>query len=334
MITAIAAIIMFSLLIMFHEGGHFLAAKSAGIKVNEFSIGMGPKIFSKKSGDTTYSLRILPIGGYVAMEGEDGESSDPASFQKASVWNRMKVVLAGAFTNFVLAFIIFAILNLSAGMLTTTIGELSPDYPAFESGMLVGDKIIKINDKEIDEWTDIINAFSDIKEGDSVKVLAIRVGEEISLNMKAKEMDGRSVIGVKPEVSHNFFRALKEAFSFIIKMIQLMFLFLHNLVRGAVTKNDVAGPIGVISEVGKAAANGWQHLLLLMGFLNVNLGFFNLLPIPALDGSRFMFLLIETLRGKPINPEKEAIVHFIGFIILMVLMAYILFLDLGKLGVL
>ncbi len=333
MYTAIIAIFMFLLLIVFHEGGHFLAAKSVGIKVNEFSIGMGPKIFSKDKGETQYSLRALPIGGYVSMEGEDEDSNDPRSFSNASVGARIKVVAAGAFMNFLLALVLFFIVNMAVGVPTTSVKDTIEGSPAHQINLQYGDELLELNDQEITNWDGIGQSILETQEGDEISVVYKRDGEIIRDTIKITEDDGRPIIGVYPIMSHNFFAAIKDAFMLIGQMIYLMFVFLGRLFRGMVTKNDVGGPIVIINEVSKAASLGWVNLAMFLGFLNVNLGFINLLPIPALDGSRIFFLIIEGIRKKPLPVEKEGFIHFIGFVFLMVLMIYIVFLDLGKVGV-
>lgn len=332
--TAIAAILMFLLLIIFHEGGHFIAAKRAGVKVNEFSIGMGPKLFSKTKGDTEYSIRVFPIGGYVAMEGEDADSSDPRSFSNAKVFDRIKIVASGALTNFLIAFILFLIVNFSVGIPTPEIKEVVQNSPAQVAGLQEGDVILSLNKKEIVEWDDIGEAIKENVEGDIVEIEIKRGQHKFVKSIEVLKEQGRSVIGIYSKTSHNILKAIAMSLSLIIEVIGLMFTFILNLFRGAVSKNDVGGPIVIINEVGKAAKLGWENLFYFLGFLNVNLGFINLLPLPALDGSRLVFLLIEAVRKKPIPVEKEGAIHFIGFILLMALMVYILFLDLGKIGVL
>lgn len=334
MLTALAAILVFSLLIVAHEGGHFLAAKAANIRVNEFSIGMGPKIFSKQKGETTYSLRLFPIGGYVAMEGEDEDSEDPRSFFRAPIWHRIRVVVAGALTNFLFAFLIFIVINLRLGMVSTTIEDVSLNFPAYEAGIHSGDKILAIDGHTVKEWTDVNEILHEVPPGEEVEVVVQRDNQEQIFRVGTVEAEGRTVMGVTAKLEYGFFKAVKEAVRFMGQMIGLMFTFLGNLFRGQVSRADVGGPIVIISEVGKAASLGIWNLLMFLGFLNVNLGFINLLPIPALDGSRLVFLLFEAIRGKPIPQEKEAMVHFLGFVCLMILMVYIFYLDLGKIGVL
>lgn len=320
------------LVIVFHEFGHFIVAKSVGIKVHEFSIGMGPKLLHKKGKETEYFLRAIPIGGYVKMEGEDENSDDPRSFSKKPVGSRILVVAAGAIMNFILAIILFTIVSYGMGTPTNTIEEVIIDSPAYTAGLKTGDKIIKINDKEVKSWKEIVKHISDSNSEEELNIVVLRDSEEISLKAIPefdKETE-RYVIGIKPESEKGFFQALKGGFETTGTMLGLMFKFIKMLFRGQVKRGDLSGPVGVIYTVGEAAKYGFINLLYITGFISVNLGFFNLLPIPALDGSRILFMLIELIRGKPVNPEKEGFVHFIGFILLMLLMIMVTYSDIVR----
>lgn len=332
MITALAAIFVFMLVIVFHEFGHFAVAKLVGIKVHEFSIGMGPKLLHKKGKETEYFLRAIPIGGYVKMEGEDESSEDPRSFSKKPVGSRILVVAAGAIMNFILAIIVFTIVSYSMGVPTTTIEEVIKDSPASYAGLQAGDKIVKINDKSIKSWNSIVKIISNSNSDENINIIVKRNADEISLNMKPKydNETKRHVIGIIPTSKKNILLALKSGFETTGTILIMMFKFIGMLFRGEVSRGDLSGPVGVIYTVGEAAKYGFLNLLYIAGFISVNLGFFNLLPIPALDGSRILFMLIELVRGKPVNPEKEGFVHFIGFVLLMVLMVVVTYSDIVK----
>ncbi|WP_234978596.1 RIP metalloprotease RseP [Anaerosalibacter sp. Marseille-P3206] len=330
--TALAAIFVFMLVIVFHEFGHFMVAKLVGIKVHEFSIGMGPKLLHKKGKETEYFLRAIPIGGYVRMEGEDESSEDPRSFGKKPVGARILVVAAGAIMNFILAIIVFTIVSYGMGVPTTTIQEIIKDSPASYAGLQSGDEIKRINDEEVKSWNSIVE---NINKSDSDKNLTIvvkRNSEEISFNMKPKydRETKRYLIGIVPSYKKSFLLALKGGVQTTGTVLGLMFKFLGMLFKGQVSRGDLSGPVGVIYTVGEAAKYGFLNLLYIAGFISVNLGFFNLLPIPALDGSRIFFMLIELIRGKPVNPEKEGFVHFVGFVLLMILMIVVTYSDIVK----
>ncbi|MCF6460509.1 RIP metalloprotease RseP [Clostridium sp. Cult3] len=328
MLTAIAAIFVFLMVILFHEFGHFIVAKLVGIKVNEFSIGMGPKIFQKKKGETKYTIRALPIGGYVSMEGEDENSDDPRSFSKVSAPSRIAVVAAGAIMNFVLAIIVFSIVSYSMGMPTTTILETIEESPAEKIGIQSGDQILSINDKETNNWDSVVDEISKSIPGEDMTIVLLRHGESIKYTIKPEtNEEERTIIGIVPELHKSFSSSIKGGFQKTGSMLKLMFEFIRMAFRGQVSTKDLSGPVGVIYAIGETAKYGIVNLLYLLGFISVNLGFFNLLPIPALDGSRIIFLIIEIIRGKPIDPEKEGFIHFVGFALLIVLMIAVTYSD-------
>jgi regulator of sigma E protease len=333
MITAFAAIFVFMMVVLLHELGHFTVAKLVGIKVNEFAIGMGPKLIQKTKGETQYTLRALPIGGYVKMEGEEEGSEDPRSFGKASVFSRIAVIAAGAIMNFILAIVILSIVAFNVGTPTTTISETIEGSPAEQFGILPGDKILTINDTQISKWQDIIDSINMYGKDSALLVTIQRSDFTQIIEVMPIEDDGRIVIGIMPEYEHKAGTAIRAGFEDTGYFIKLMFDFLGMLFQGKVTTNDLAGPIGVISEVGNAAKVGFMNLLYILGFISVNLGFFNLLPIPALDGSKIVFLLIELIRGKPIDPEKEGFIHLIGFVFLISLMLIVTYKDLIRINI-
>lgn len=328
MITAFAAIFVFLLVVLLHELGHFSVAKMVGIKVNEFAIGMGPKIFQKRSGETQYTLRALPIGGFVRMEGEEESSNDPRSFQNVSVWSRMAVIAAGSIMNFVLAIVVLSIVAFNVGVPTTTIEDIVPDSPAEIYGVQPGDTFRKIDNVEISSWEDIVNTINATTPGESITIEIERNDALITLEVVPIQDGERMVIGIYPAGERSLSHSIRAGFEDTFYFIRLMFQFVGMLFTGQVSTNDLAGPIGVINEVGQAAKMGFNNLLLILGFISINLGFFNLLPIPALDGSKIVFLLIELVRGKPIDPDKEGFIHLIGFVFLISLMILVTYKDL------
>lgn len=331
--TAIAAIFVFLLVVFIHEFGHFAVAKMVGIKVNEFAVGMGPKLIQKKKGDTLYTLRLLPVGGYVKMEGEDEVSDDPRGFAKVSPLARMAVVVAGAFMNFVLAIIVLSIVAFNTGTPTTTIEETTINSPAQMSGITSGDTIITINDIKTNSWNDISETINATKPNVEMKIVVERNNKTETITVLPTTDEGRTIIGIIPRYKKSFLLAIKGGFENTFLFVKLMFNFLGMLFQGKVSTNDLSGPIGVINEVGNAAKLGFVNLLFLLGFINVNLGFFNLLPIPALDGSRLIFLLIELVRGKPVDPNKEGFIHMVGFVLLISLMLFVTYKDLIKINI-
>ena len=334
--TAIAAIFVFLLVILLHELGHFTVAKLVGIKVNEFSIGMGPKLFQRRKGETQYTLRILPIGGYVKMEGEDESSNDPRAFGRVSPLSRIAVVAAGAIMNFVLAIVVLSIVSYNIGDLTkptTIIGETIKNTPAQHAGIMEGDKIISIDDTPIETWDELSNAISNSNPNEELEIKILRDGQEETLFIQPHIEDNKVMIGIVPEYERSVLGGIKGGFESTGSFIGLMFDFIKMVFTGQVSLDHLSGPVGVINEIGNAAQMGFLNLLILLGFISVNLGFFNLLPIPALDGSRLVFLFIELIRGKPVNPERENLIHFVGLIFLLGLMLVVTYKDLIRIDI-
>ncbi len=326
MLTAISAIFVFLTVILVHEFGHFAVAKLVGIKVNEFSIGMGPKILQRKKGETEYTLRILPIGGYVKMEGEDESSNNPRSFNNANVFSRIGVLAAGAIMNFILALVTLSIVSYGLGVGTTTI-KIRQGMPAEESGMISGDTIISVNENPTNTWDSVVENINNSAFNKDIEVKVIRDNKEKTFIIKPIIEDDRNQIGIETTVEKSFLIAIRGGFEKTGMFIGAMFEFIAMLFKGQVGINSLAGPVGVIKEVGVVAKLGIYNLLFFLGFISINLGFLNLLPIPALDGSRIVFLLVELVRGKPIDPEKEGFVHFLGFIFLISLMLLVTYKD-------
>lgn len=325
LITIIAGLAMFLILVTIHEGGHFSGAKLSGIKVNEFSVGMGPSLFNKKKGETLYSLRALPIGGYVMMEGEEENSSDPRSFNNSSAWKRLITIFAGPFVNYLFAFIVFFIIACFQGHTTTIVEQVELNSPAFEAGITQGDEIIKINGKNISifqEISEIINA-----SDDDINIILSRNGNDVSINLNPKIEDGRKIIGITPKITNSFLSNIKYAFDYTIFMTVIIWNSLKGLFTGLFGLNQLSGPVGVISQVGESLNYGFLTYLNFSALISINLGFFNLLPIPALDGSKILFILIEMIMGRPINKKFEQNITMIGFIFLLGLILYATFND-------
>lgn len=328
--TAIAAIFVFCLVVVVHEFGHFMMAKLSDVKVNEFSVGMGPRIFGKKYGETEYSVRAIPIGGYVRMEGEDEDSDDERSFNNKSIKARMGIILAGAIMNFILAFLVFAIYFMVMGSPTNTIDSVQVGLPASQAGLEKGDSIVEVEGIEIETWRDISRVIEG--HGDSqIEVVVERDGNRITKEMVPElSENNRLLIGITPSLERSILESLRQSGIMLVTTIGMMFEFLSRLLTGGVSSEEVSGPVGIVYIIGEAAKLGFINVLYFTGFISVNLGFFNLLPIPALDGSRAMFLLLEAVRGKPIDPEKEGTIHIIGFLLLISLSIFITYKDIVK----
>lgn len=328
--TALFTILVFGIVIAIHEFGHFIVAKLAGVKVHEFALGMGPKLIQIKKGETEYTLRLLPIGGYVKMEGEDEESSDVRSFGKQPGWIKIAIVTAGAFMNFVLAIVVFTIYSYGVGTPTNVIENAIVDLPASEAGIVKGDKIISINNQDIGSWQDVTEEIG--KSSENIDIVIERENEEKVFKItpiKDKE-ENRLIVGIEPRFEKSFTTAIKGGFENFILAVKMMFDFIAQLFQGNVNKNDVSGPIGIVYAVGTVSKEGILPILFFTGLISINLGVFNLLPIPALDGSRVVFLIIELLRGKPVDPNKEGLIHMVGFVLLILLMIVVAYNDIIK----
>ena len=326
----IMAILAFGMLVIVHELGHFTLAKLNGVRVDEFSIGMGPSIFSKQGKETKYSLRLFPIGGYVKMMGEEESVEDERSFSAKSPLRRISIIIAGVFMNYVLAIIIFTFYIFSHGYVNTVLSEISPASPAYEAGLLQGDKIEKINGSKSftsdDASYEIISS-----NGNPINIVIDRNGEKKELEVVPTiNENNKLVIGVKfspienPSLGESFKQSFKQTASFV----SLTFKGLKSIFTGkANLKTDVGGPITIIKMSSKAAEAGIWPLLYLTGFLSVNLAVFNLLPFPALDGGWCVILFIELITRRKV-PEKivEAINYF-GFMVLIGLMILVIIKD-------
>ncbi|WP_312653531.1 RIP metalloprotease RseP [Aminipila sp.] len=329
--TIIYALIMFCILVLVHEGGHFIAAKSVGVKVNEFSVGMGPVLLKKMKGETQYSVRLFPIGGFCAMEGEDDESEDERSFGKRPLWAKAIIIVAGSFMNLVLAIVVLAGIVLYIGVPTTTIDGFSDVSPAKEAGILSGDKIISIQQQAIKDWNDITEAISDQK-GEKVEIVVDRDGKDISftMNLVEEEGTGRKIVGILPEVSRNPFTALEKGAESTWVMTVKMVEVIGQLVTGEVSTKELTGPIGITVAVSDSVKYGFIYVANLAALISLNLAIVNMLPFPALDGGRLVFLIIRKVTGRTITDEIEAKVHFVGIMLLFALMIYVTWQDIGR----
>ena len=342
----IIAILIFELIIVIHELGHFIVAKLCGVKVNEFAIGMGPAIIKKKKGETLYAWRALPIGGYCAMEGEDSKSDDERSFNKKSVPKRMAIVLAGIVMNLLLGFILLIIYTaITAPITSTTVSKFEKeDVTSHVTGLELGDEIVSINGMHI--FTDMDMSYQFQNDEDGVfEMEVIRNGEKVKLdNVKFDLNDKKLHIDfyVQP-IEANFFTVTSYAFRHTVTDGRLIYITLVDMIRGKYKLSDLSGPVGIVnvigdvieSETSEESGIDWrgliEQMLSLASFITINIGLFNLLPLPALDGGRLIFLIIEAIRRKPVPPEKEGMVHLIGMAALLLLMLVVTVSDIIKL---
>lgn len=337
----ILALIIFSAIVIFHEFGHFLLAKWNGIEVIEFSLGMGPRLLSHVWGDTRYSLKLLPIGGSCQMVGEEEASDSEGAFGNKSVWARIAVVAAGPVFNFILAWVLALIIVGSVGYDNTMV-DIIPDSAAAEAGMEDGDQIISINGSRTWLYREV-SLYSSLHQGQTATVVFERNGEKQTVVLTPKQSDtGAYLYGFSRTVQREKGGALETvgySCAEIRYWLKATVESLKMLIGGQVGLEEMSGPVGIVSTIGdtykESRVDGWYYvtmnMIMIAILLSVNLGVMNLLPIPALDGGRLVFLILEAIRGKAIPQEKESMVHFAGFVLLMGLMAVILFSDLHKL---
>lgn len=333
MITLISSLLVFLLVVMLHEFGHFSIAKLSGIKVNEFSIGMGPKIYQKQKGETFYSLRALPVGGYVAMEGEEENSHDPRAFNNVSIVKRMAVVLAGAFMNFVLAFIAFTLIFSIVGYGSSEIEKVISNSPADKAGIQSGDLIIKINENKVKDIYDI-NSIISKNQKEEMDFQINREGNILNVKIKPEYSveNQMYLIGITSKLDHSILKSISLGANRTLEMSKLILKSITMMFSGSFKMEYLSGPVGVVQLIGSESSKGFLNFLQILGLISVNLGVFNLLPIPALDGGKFLFLLIEALRGKPIDEKIEQGLSLIGISLLFSLMIYVtIFNDIGRL---
>ncbi len=335
-------LIIFSIIVIVHELGHFLLAKKNGIYVTEFSLGMGPTILGFTKGETKYSLKLLPFGGACLFLGEDGVSTDNRAFPNQSVWARISVVAAGPIFNFLLAFLCSLFIIGGIGYDAPTVYKVIPGYPAEEAGIREGDKIVKLNHTGIHVYREV-SLYVQMHQGEAVTVTYERNGERNSVTLEPKldEETGTYLLGFMGagvRVKGNALTTIQYSAYEVKYWISTTIKSLGMLIEGKVSAGDLSGPVGVAKIVGDVYDSSkqdgayyvWLNMLNISILLSANLGVMNLLPLPALDGGRLVFLLLEAIRGKRINPEKEGMVHFVGLILLMILMVFVMFNDIRK----
>ena len=378
MVTAIVTIVVFMTMITFHELGHFTAAKLLGVAVPEFSVGMGPAIFKHKGKKTLYALRMLPIGGYCRLEGEDEESSDPAAFTNQKLWKRFIIVAAGAVINLLMGFVLFMIVvKMMSPMATNVIEKIDDRSYLADSGVTVGDRVVSINGHKIGIYNEIGLYTSEFNENtESAEIVVKRGSEKLKFNIKpsfskykitygensaeisdtlngitatesveyTEEIpseyigktfsDERYIIGFTAK-RENITAAniVPEAWHYTRFTVKSIFGAIRDMIFGKTGLENLSGPVGVAGVINEAVKSGKESLLnilFIVAVLTINLGIFNLLPLPALDGGRLFFMLIELVRGKPVPPEKEGMVHAIGLALLLLLAVIVCYSDIMK----
>lgn len=340
MTTVIATIFVFGLLVLFHELGHFVTAKMTGMRVSEFAIGFGPKLISKKSGETEYSVRVIPLGGFNRIDGMDPEETqDERGFSQKPIWARAVVIAAGSLMNFVLPIFLFTIVFLSNGIETISekpiIGALIPDKPAIQSGLSAGDRILKVNGKPVGNWQEVVESIRVSKDSLTLEMMT-QAGKSRTVTMipEIDKKSGRSLIGIVPVIDRQtlgFVDSVSRAAQQTVAIAGKMLTGLGQMFIGK-AEADIAGPIGVLRLTGEMAQHGFIPLLQFAGFLSINLGLINLLPVPMLDGGHLVALLLEAIRRKPLSAKQVKYTQMVGMALLGLLMIFATLKDLIRLN--
>lgn len=339
--TAILAILLFCVMIFPHELGHFIAARRVGVKVNEFAFGMGPAIWKKQGPETLYSIRLFPVGGFCAMEGEDGDSgdsADPRAFGNKKPWQKIVVLAAGSFMNIICAILIMSLIIGIMGFTTTVVGEVAADMPAKAAGILEGDKLLKIDDTEIEQWTDVSKALqaSDGKEivvtlERDKQVETVSVVPQLTEGVDAQGNPAHGyVLGVTCKISHNPLMAIVDGAQSTWNMVKMMFSALGQLFSGQAGVDELSGPVGMINMVSQTEEYGFWYYGFLTALICVNLAIINLLPLPALDGGRIIFVIYTMITGKTVSEKVEGTIHMVGMALLLALMVFVTMNDITR----
>ena len=331
--TIVVALLVLNLLVVIHELGHYCMARIFKVTIHEFSIGMGPKLFTVHGKHNDFSLRVLPLGGFVAMEGEDEESNDPNAFNRKKAWQRLLILVAGAAMNLLFGLVLTTTLVLMEPKLpSTTVDVFMDGAVSVQSGLQEGDRIVKMDRKNIYVYSDVVFALTSVEDGEC-DITVVRNGEKVLLQgvkFATSQIGSMTVsdrdfyFSVEPK---NVGNVLKHSFFRAVSFGRAIYDSLVDLVRGRYSISEVSGPVGTVEVIGEAAKSGIDDLLYLAAFITINLGIFNLLPLPALDGGRILFVLIELLRGKPVPAKYEGMVHFVGFAALILLIVVVTFFD-------
>ena len=331
LVKIVIGLAAFTVLVVVHEWGHFILARLSGIGVEEFAIGMGPKLYYRKGKRTDFSVRALPIGGFCRMRGEEENSAEPDAFNNRPIRGRFATILAGAIMNLILAILLFSFVYSTTNEIF--INGVVPGLAASKGGIVAGDQILEVGGKTLKDYT-VLNQALQESAGKPV-VIKVKSGNKIVEKTVVPVYDTvkkKALIGVQLRPGIQFAGiSVVKGFSRTVDASKMMFDFLGRLVSGRASSDEVSGPVGIVTYYGQAIDMGIGFVLNLTAFLSLNLAIINILPFPALDGGRLLFLLIEAVRGKPVPREQEGIVHLIGFGLLMALMVFIMYKDILKL---
>lgn len=335
LLSILAGILLICVFVIVHEVGHYGAGRLLGFHIQEFAIGMGPKIFSRRKDDTLFCVRLFPIGGMCKFYGEDEAPDSDISFNAQSAWKRLIVILAGPFMNAVFAILLAITLILSYGDYMPAIAEFNEEKSvAMEAGMMEGDVMYAVNGVRVKSTEDLIAKIR--ASGDTPTITIIRNGEYMDININgAYDAEvGYSLIGITVtsiNVKFGFFESVRRGANIVSSVVSETFKFFGRIFEGDIQQGDVMGVVGTVSVISQAVRVGLEVVMYIAVLLSVSLALLNVLPLPALDGGRAIFILIEMLRGKPVPPEREGMVHFVGLVLLLTLVVFITFSDIRML---
>lgn len=339
----VIAFIIFGIIVLIHEFGHFLFAKLSGVKVVEFSVGMGPRIFSVKGKETKYSLKLLPLGGSCAMYGEDEDEDAPGSFNSAPLLGRIATIAAGPIFNFILAFLVAIFIVANVGVDKPVISGFVSGLPAESSGLMAGDEIKEINGKKVDFYRNV-STYLFLNQGKDIVLTVKRNGNEektVNISPVYSEENSQYMIGIRSSGYQKLTNPLEIIKYSVLEVkftISMTVESLAHLIKGKVDVGEVSGPVGIVSMIGDTVNESKPYgifvvllsLSQMVLLLSANLGVMNLLPLPALDGGRLIFLFLEAIFRRPLNRKIEGYIHLAGFALLMLLMVFVMFNDIRK----
>jgi regulator of sigma E protease len=320
---------MLLVLIIPHEWGHMIVAKMCGVKVNEFSVGMGPLIFKRQKGETQYSVRLLPLGGYCAMEGEEEAVDDPRSYSSKTPFQKIAILLAGVTMNILIAILAVTLAYFIAGVPSTTLGSITPDSPAAAAGLQAGDKIIAIDGVETKTWNDVVDVINGYHEGDRLDIQYRRDGKnmEAFITPVYDEETQRYMVGIVAGMSRNPVTCISGGISSTWEMAKMMLGAFQSMIKGGIKKGDVSGPVGLVKVVDQTASYGFTSYLMLLALVSLNLAFFNIIPIPGLDGGKIFFIILKIVSLGRINDEMEYKATIVGMALLLALFVFVTYND-------
>ncbi len=350
-LSIIYTLLILLMLVFAHEFGHFIVAKACNTKVDELSLGMGPAIWQKRKGETIYSLRALPLGGYCAFDNELGNAEGiekPAETEKFAEeperdtsrdlankkwWQKILILLAGPGMNILFCIFVISGIIMITGIVTGALGSITPGSPAEAAGLMAGDRIVDVGGHPVEKWADIGEAVNTFKENEAVSITYERKGETLGTVVypTVSEDGQRLVIGVTPKVEHPLGTSIKYGLSGTWNLAKMMGRVFFGLFTGATGKDAVSGPVGMVSAVEQTVSMGFVYVAYIAALISLNLAIFNLLPFPALDGGRILFVLIRLVTGKVVTDDIENKFHFVGIVLLLFLMVFVTFNDVTRL---